>query len=343
MLVDLSQAARLRGRRQRRRRSAKSEPSVRALAQLLNEHPDYVVARRGAAQRRFGEGRARRAQQLVFARERAPQADAPRRGRGEHRLVRGAQGTRSRARQRRVPRAHGRRRNAATPTGRPNRNPRPAQTESAQRAASDSGADEAGLSSRPRSLARYSRRCIGVRSVRVAPRAETHGAGAIPKARLGLDAARAFALGRERRIESAPSSDSPSSSETALELLARTLDLNGAARNGRERLAATRALAPHAKSQVVRTALIRSLSAPSALERSDPKLALARDNRRARARSKRRTARRSRRSVKRSGSQGAARRRHFRPLRAYPPADPSPTLVTRGAVTATLRRLPRRA
>lgn len=121
--------------------------------------------------------------------------------------------------------------------------------------------------------------------------------------------------------------------ETALEILARALDLNGAARDGRERLAATRALAPHARVAVARTALIRSLSAPSALERADPSQALARSSAAlALAKSG---------DVRALGALGQALRQPGRSaevalsaLRAYPPADPTPVLAARGAITA---------
>ncbi len=154
------------------------------------------------------------------------------------------------------------------------------------------------------------------------------------KARLGLDAARALLRSdesddRKRAFERL----SELGSETALEVLARTLDLNGAARNGRERLAATRALAPHAKSQVVRTALIRALSAPSALERSDPKLALARETAAlALARSGDARALSALGQALRQPGRGAEAA--LSALRAYPPEDASPTLLSRGAVTA---------
>jgi hypothetical protein len=155
------------------------------------------------------------------------------------------------------------------------------------------------------------------------------------KARLGLDAARALlrsddSADRKRAFERL----SELGSETALELLARTLDLNGAARNGRERLAATRALAPHAKSQVVRTALIRALSAPSALERSDPKLALARETAAlALARSGEARALAALGQALRQPGRGAEAA--LSALRVYPPADASPTLLARGAITET--------
>jgi hypothetical protein len=165
-------------------------------------------------------------------------------------------------------------------------------------------------------------------------RAETAAPARSLKARVGLDAARVLlrsddSADRKRAFERL----AELGSETALELLARSLDLNGTARDGRERLAATRALAPHAKSQVVRTALIRSLSAPSALERSDPKLALARETAAlALARSGEPRALAALGQALRQPGRGAEAA--LSALRAYPAADASPTLTARGAVTA---------
>jgi cellulose synthase operon protein C len=168
-------------------------------------------------------------------------------------------------------------------------------------------------------------------------RSETR-AGQTPslKNELGLDGARRLLLSDDRaqRLR-AFEKLSVIHSEAALELLGKALDAGGAARDGHERLAAVRALAPHARLPIARAALVRALAAPASLERADPLLALARQT--------------AALALGRSGdppAQAALAQALRQPgrsaeaalaaLSAYPPADLRPVLRARGAVTPAL-------
>ncbi len=159
------------------------------------------------------------------------------------------------------------------------------------------------------------------------------------KAELGLDAAKVL-------LRSDSSSErlrgferlSAIGSEAALELLGRSLDAGGAARDGRERVSAVRALAPHARSAVARAALVRALGASASLERADPLLALARQTAAlALARSGDVQALTALAQALRQAGRGADAA--LAALSAYPPAELGPLLRARGAVTAALLSL----
>ncbi|HVJ21309.1 MAG TPA: HEAT repeat domain-containing protein [Polyangiaceae bacterium] len=159
------------------------------------------------------------------------------------------------------------------------------------------------------------------------------------KSELGLEAAKRLLRSddteeRQRAFERL----SAIKSEAALELLGRTLDSGGAARDGRERLVAVRALAPHARSPIARAALIRALSAPASMERADPLLSLARQTAAlALARSADPPAQAALAQALRQPGRSAEAA--LGALSAYPPPDLRPVLRARGALTPALLEL----